>query len=135
VHNDPGIIDTKVWTWMKPGRGGRSSKWAIEDILDRGYGLVTYCYSDVDPDDGIINGLHELFPEYREGNDNLSSIGAWAWGLSRAMDFLEAYDEIDAGRVAVMGHSRLGKTALWAGSHDVTRYDWKQYLDFYRLFS
>lgn len=118
VSNEPSIIDTKVWTWRKPGKGGRSSKWAIEDIIDRGYGLVTYCYSDIDPDDGIKNGLHNLFPEYKEGTDNLTSIGAWAWGLSRVMDFLEDYDQVDSRKVAVMGHSRLGKTALWAGAND-----------------
>ena len=120
VRNGNGIKDNKA---RPVDRGSSSSRWAIDSIIERGYAFATVYYGDVDPDfhDGYENGPHALFPPLnpseRKPND-WASIAGWAWGLSRCLDYLEKDSLIDAKKVAVMGHSRLGKTSLWAGAID-----------------
>lgn len=135
IHKDPGITLGYVWNRPSKGqkaerklaedstRGQEASRWEVEKILARGYALGTIYYGDIIPDfaEGLEHGVHRLYAKdgkVERAPDDWGAIGGWAWGLSRALDYLATDGEIDARRVAVMGHSRLGKTALWAGAQD-----------------
>ncbi len=111
---DPGIIKNRA---TDACRGTGTGRWPLEMILRRGYGLATLYYGDLEADHaaGFPDSLRALFQkEEREAG----ALNGWAWGLSRVLDVLEQIPEIDASRVALTGHSRLGKTALWAAACD-----------------
>ncbi len=92
------------------------------EILARGWGYAMVGYNDIQPDranaldQGII-GLTAT-PGKDRGPDEWGSISAWAWGVSRIIDYLETDKSVDARQIALQGHSRLGKAALWASALD-----------------
>ncbi len=136
IWPDPGITIAEQWTWdqkasserrIRPEestRGQSTGRWPAETIVARGYALATIARADVEPDyaTGWTHGVRAALS--REGAktewkaDDWGAIGAWAWGLSRVMDYLAKDTRVDARRVALIGHSRLGKAALWAGAQD-----------------
>ena len=136
IHADPGIRLGERWVrdpndktryvkrpMQEKDRGASASQWQVEKILAAGFGLATACYHDIEPDfvGGMKYGVRPL--GFRPGQteparDEWGAIGAWAWGLSRMVDYLVTDPAIDAKKIALIGHSRLGKTALWAGVQD-----------------
>ncbi|QHW35286.1 acetylxylan esterase [Paenibacillus rhizovicinus] len=116
------LLNNRGAAHMDPEQQAPSPFWPAEQIVARGYAAVVLDVEDADPDfhDGFRNGVHGIFdPSTGERPANAwGTIAAWAWSASRAMDYLETDPDIDAARVAVVGHSRGGKAALWAGAVD-----------------
>lgn len=105
---------------IDPTREKKSEFWPVEEGIARGYAMAAFLNADVDPDqhDDFKNGIHGLLDEGERTADAWGTIAAWAWGASRALDYLETVPQIDAKQVAVIGHSRGGKTALWVAAED-----------------
>ena len=125
--NDPGVKVGEVWGRDKKkvpaGQGMNFGRVNVARLLDAGLGFATVYYGDIDPDflGGVPYGVRALYLKPGQSEpapDEWGSIAAWAWGLSRAMDYLETDKGVDATRVAIMGVSRLGKTVMWAGARD-----------------
>lgn len=100
------------------------SRWPLSMIIERGYAVVTMCYNDIFPDnaDGARQSVLTLFPENTDGDARWQALGAWAWGSSRIADWVCRQRWADAHKLAIIGHSRQGKAALWAGAQD-TRFE------------
>ncbi len=125
--DDPGIKPGEIWSREKkrvPANSGRSfGRLNVGPFLAAGFGVATIYYGDIDTDfeGGVPFGVRQLFlkpGQTQPAPDEWGSIGAWAWGLSRAIDYFETDKGVDAKRVAILGVSRLGKTVIWAGAHD-----------------
>lgn len=124
---DPGVKAGEVWgrdqKKVPASQGMRFGGVDVVRLLEAGFGFATFYYGDVDPDfaAGLPHGVRALYlkPGQKEpAPDEWGSIAAWAWGISRAVDYLETYKPVDAKRIAITGVSRLGKTVMWAGAHD-----------------
>ena len=127
VATDPGIELGAVWNNGKSEpakeeeRGSMASRWQIEKILDRGYAVATAYYEDIEPDfdGGSKFGVRKMINMKDESNGG-NAIATWAWGLTQIYNIVVGvYGErlnIAPTKIAVIGHSRLGKTALWAGA-------------------
>ena len=132
VSVDPGIDLNDVWVTEKTdkqnhirrhaaeeSRGTDAHAWPVEMILKAGFGVATIYAGDLEPDfiGGTPDGIRPLFHATGAGDD-WGAIGAWAWGMSRAVDYLVTDPAIDARGIIAIGHSRMGKAALWAAAQD-----------------
>jgi hypothetical protein len=138
IVDDPGVRLYDTWdrktnrkiTPPADVKRGTSKEWDVPLVLARGYGIAAIYYGDIEPDlDGIPNtpyagephGVRPLF--YRPGQTERAphdwgAIGAWAWGMSRGLDYLLTDKKVDGEKIIGVGQSRLGKTVLWAGAQD-----------------
>ena len=114
-----GVEDNKA---TEASRGTSKTRWSIEQNIDRGYAIATFYHGDVDPDkDDFSDGVHSFIPlngETERTDTSWGTLAAWAWGMHRAVDYLVTDADIDAEKIAIMGHSRNGKAALFAGATD-----------------
>lgn len=124
--NDPNVKVGTMWDRRQNQRVPATRGFGrlnVLPVLEKGFGIATFNYTDVDPDalGAIAYGVRKLYlnkGQSKPAPDEWGSIAAWAWGLSRAIDYFETDKDVDSKRIAVMGVSRLGKTVLWAGACD-----------------
>ncbi len=131
--NDPAVRLPTAWMYANrkgvkdnratdAGRGTEIDTWALEQSVDRGYAVATFYSGDVDPDQKDVRA--GVQPHLRKagllkpGPREAGTIAVWAWGIHRAVDYLVTDKDLAKDRIAVVGHSRLGKTALVAAAFD-----------------
>ncbi len=122
-HKSPAVIliNNRYFTTLEEATQKVDEFWPVKKLIERGYATASFLTGDVDPDraDGYAEGVRSFFANGAPANDDAwRSLSAWGWAASRVLDFLETVDSIDSSRVAVVGHSRGGKTALWAACED-----------------
>ncbi|HEX3799561.1 MAG TPA: acetylxylan esterase [Verrucomicrobiae bacterium] len=118
----PGCIDYHA---TDAGRGAQVNVWNIKRSIDRGYAVATFYYGDIEPDtNNATTGLRAWLAQHAGSAPNRmpptagGDIAIWAWSLSRAADYLVTDQTLDAKRIAVVGHSRLGKATILAAAFD-----------------
>lgn len=101
-------------------RGAQSRRWPYGQILARGYAVATAYYEEIEVDTPghARDGVRGIFADDSADPQSWGAIGGWAWGLSRMLDAVGTFSDIDSSAVFAVGHSRLGKTALWAAAQD-----------------
>lgn len=117
------LLNNRPASNTDPSRAKKSPFWPAEEVVARGYAIAAIQVSDLAPDDQatFASGVIRLF----EGDATTArppnawkAIAAWSWGAMRAADYFETDPRVDPARIAVIGHSRGGKAALWAGAQD-----------------
>ena len=148
LTNDPDVKPTSGWCKSSARTDGHrasertrgamtdpasNSYLPMNSILARGYAVMSACYCEVSPDP--INpawgekefpqdtfsytGVFDLWPKRNpKGESEISSMGAWAWALSRAVDYVHTDSSLDSNRIVATGCSRLAKAALLASARD-----------------
>lgn len=115
IPNGPGVKDNRA---TDDARGSQVDVWALEPSIDRGYAVATCYCGDIDPDRADKREGIQPHIKPQKGPHDWATIAAWAWGIHRLVDYLVTDKDLDAKRIAVVGHSRLGKTALLAAAFD-----------------
>ncbi|WP_088258492.1 alpha/beta hydrolase family protein [Fimbriiglobus ruber] len=117
--NSPGVKDGKA---TEADRGKVLDVWPFETIVDHGYAVATVYSGDIIPDNqNVRGGLADVVMPVAAGKKapwETATVMAWAWGVHRAVDYLQTLPEIDAKRIATVGHSRLGKAAIVTAAFD-----------------
>jgi len=117
------LLNNRPATNTDPSRKEKSGFWPAEQVIARGFAIAALQVGELAPDDKdrFRDGVIRLFEGTSEGarpGNAWAALAAWGWGASRAMDYFVTNPRIDAARVGVIGHSRGGKAALWAGAED-----------------
>jgi hypothetical protein len=122
-HAVPAVvhINNRYFVSLKKAASEHDPFWPVKTMIERGYATASFHTSDVDPDrkDGYTDGVRSFFANGQPPtSDAWRSLSAWGWAASRVLDHLDSLDAVDGTRVAVVGHSRGGKTSLWAACED-----------------
>ncbi len=115
------LINNREATSIVKVSGEGDPMWPVKRMIERGYATASFFTSDVDPDDkdGYMKGIRSFFAEGgKRAPDAWGSLSAWGFGASVVLDYLNELDSVEASKVAVVGHSRGGKAAMWAASED-----------------
>ncbi len=115
------LIDNRTREIIDQAETKPTEFWPVERIVARGYATAAFHYSDTAADrtaDNFQSGVFPIFGPWPRQPDSWGALGAWAWGASRVVDFLVTEPGLDGKPIAVAGHSRGGKAALWCGAQD-----------------